>query len=125
MSVALTTTYWKIKAIKKRIKIVQGSQGAGKNVAIAIIFLQDCIERQPEVSTVMSDTYPNLKDGAIRDFENVFRWAGLNWDKYYNKNERELRYKGHLIQFRYINDSIKNPTMHFRRRKNRAPELKR
>ena len=102
-----TSTYYKIRRIKSKIKVVQGGQGAGKNVAIAQILLEDC-KRDKDTTTVMSDTYDNLKDGAIADFKMLYDSAGLNWDRDYNKTDHDLHHQGGVIQFRYISDTKKH-----------------
>ena len=52
----------------------------------------------------MSDTYDNLKDGAIADFKMLYDAAGLSWDTDYNKTDHDLHHQGGVIQFRYISD---------------------
>ena len=101
-----TSTYYKIRKIKSKIKVIQGGQGAGKNIAIAQILLEDC-SRDKDITTVMSDTYDNLKDGAISDFKMLYENMGLNWERDYNKTDHDLRHNGGLIQFRYISDTKK------------------
>ena len=65
------STYHKIKQIKAKIKVIQGGQGAGKNVSIAQILMEKANEKK-RLITVMTDTYDNLKDGAIKDFKDQF-----------------------------------------------------
>ena len=103
----LTTTYHKIKAMTTRIKVVQGGQGAGKNYAIGIILFERMISDPPFIATVMTDTYDNLKDGAIQDFENIFNAAGYDLKDYYNKSTKDIHFLGSVIQFRYISDNKK------------------
>lgn len=98
-----TSTYYKIRRLKSKIKVIQGGQGAGKNIAIAQILLEDCA-RDKDITTVMSDTYDNLKDGAIADFKMLYESAGLNWESDYNKTDHDLHHQGGIIQFRYISD---------------------
>jgi len=98
-----TSTYYKIRKIKSKIRVVQGGQGAGKNIAIAQILLEDCAKDR-DITTVMSDTYDNLKDGAIADFKMLYEAAGLNWDRDFNKTDHDLKHQGGVIQFRYISD---------------------
>jgi Phage terminase large subunit len=98
-----TSTYYKIRRIKSKIKVVQGGQGAGKNIAIAQILLEDCA-KDKDIATVMSDTYDNLKDGAIADFKMLYDSMDLDWDKDYNKTDHDLHHHGGTIQFRYISD---------------------
>ena len=91
----------------KKIKVVQGSQGAGKNVSIAQILMEEA-NANKYLITVMTDTYDNLKDGAIKDFKNQFDDAGLDWDKCYNKSSHDLIIGQSEIQFRYISDVKKS-----------------
>lgn len=98
-----TSTYYKIRQLKSKIKVIQGGQGAGKNIAIAQILLEDCA-RDKDITTVMSDTYDNLKDGAIADFKMLYDAAGLSWANDYNKTDHDLKHCGGIIQFRYISD---------------------
>ena len=101
--ISRTSTYYKIRDIKAKIKVVQGGQGAGKNISIAQILLEDC-QRDKDITTVMSNTYDNLKDGAIADFKFLYDEMGLDWDRDYNKTEHNLFHCGGVIQFRYISD---------------------
>lgn len=107
MSIKLTSAYWKIKEMQSRIKCIQGGMGAGKNMSIAIIWFEKMMAGSNEFCTIMTDTYDNLKDGAIKDFRFVFEKAGLDFDDYYNKNDRELTFKNSIVQFRHISDSRK------------------
>ena len=99
--IAFTTTHHKLLQIKARIKLIQGGQGAGKNYAIAIHLLsrQNC-----PVITVMTDTYGNLKDGILTDYEHIFKENGLNFYNFYNQQDKILFWGDSKIQFRYLAD---------------------
>lgn len=101
--VPLTTTYYKISALTKPIKLIQGGQGAGKNIGIAIWLAERMLE-QPLIVTVMTDTYDNLKDGIILDYENIFSWTGLAFNDYYNKQDKVFFWGDSKMQFRYLAD---------------------
>ncbi|MDH5570376.1 MAG: phage terminase large subunit [Gammaproteobacteria bacterium] len=111
-----TTTYYKIRRMTKKIKVVQGGQGAGKNVSIADILFEDTVKEKC-ITTVVSDTYDNLKDGAIADFEKLYEGMGLDWSKDYNKSSKDLTHDGGTIQFRYISDVKKQAGKSKRRQK--------
>ena len=96
-----TTTYHKIREVKERIVVAQGSQGAGKNWAIEDILWED-IEGTDKIATILSDTYPNLKDGPIQDYKRMFHNNGMIFSDYYNAQEKELKLLGGTIQFRYV-----------------------
>lgn len=100
------STYHKIKQIKSKIKVIQGGQSSSKNISIAQILIEKANEKK-RLITVMTDTYDNLKDGAIEDFKNLFYDSGLDWDKSYNKTDKDLKIGLSVIQFRYISDTKK------------------
>ena len=102
-----TSTYYKIRHLKKKIKVVQGGQGAGKTFAICQILIEDLL-KEKQVTTIVADTYDNLKDGAIKDCEYIFECSDgvLDWNKCYNKSSHEITLpNGSKIQFRYISDN--------------------
>ncbi len=99
-----TTTYYKIRDMKAKICVVQGGQGAGKNFGIAQILKEEA-EKEPLLITIMSDTYDNLKDGAILDFKNLWADSGLIWDNDYHGTDKNLTHHNSVIQFRYISDT--------------------
>ena len=80
---------------------MQGGQGSGNNWDCALYLLerQDC-----RIITIMSDTYSNLKDGIITDYEAIFQWSGLNFYDFFNKAEMTLTWGKSKIQFRYLHD---------------------
>lgn len=110
MPVAYTTTYHKIKELEElddiNIYIIQGGQGAGKNIAIALRLLERA-EDEPDLNTItiLTDTYPNLKDGAISDFEFIFREWGYDFNDYFNKQNMTCTWFGTKIQFRHADNN--------------------
>ena len=82
------STYYKIKKLTRKIKVIQGGQGAGKNVSIVQILIEKALDKK-RLITVMTDTYDNLKDGAIADFKEQFAASGLDWDDSYNKTDKD------------------------------------
>lgn len=63
-----TTALQKIRAMKKRIRVVQGGTSAGKTFDILLDELNEAILQKGILTTIMSDTMPNLRHGAMRDF---------------------------------------------------------
>ena len=99
-----TSTFYRIRNMTAKIKVVQGGQGASKNVSICQILMEKALEKK-RLITVMTDTYDNLKDGAINDFKNQYEASGvLDWDSCYNKTDKDLKCGRSIIQFRYISD---------------------
>ena len=99
----VTDSFRKIEAMETPIKVIQGGQGAGKNYAIAQLLILEGIASRKTI-TVVTDTYPNLIDGAIKDFENIYESLGWDFGKLFNKSAKDLKCNESLIQFRYVND---------------------
>ena len=82
----LTTAINKIKNQKKRIRIIQGGTAAGKTIGI-IGYLIDQAQRdkKPSLTSIISESFPHLKKGAIRDFiyilETTNRFNDNSWNK--------------------------------------------
>ena len=69
---SITTATRKIAALKNRIKIVQGGTSAGKTIGILQVLIDKAQrDKEPRVTSVVSETFPHLKKGAIRDFTNI------------------------------------------------------
>lgn len=111
MPLAYTTTYHKIRELEEKegvdTYLLQGGQGAGKNGAMAVRILERAEDEDifRNTITIMTDTYENLKDGAISDFEFVFQEWGMNFYDYYNKQNKTLTWFDVNIQFRYLDDN--------------------
>jgi phage terminase large subunit len=67
-----TTTLKKTLALKKRIRALQGGTSSGKTIAILEILI-DMAQRDetPTLTSVVSESFPHLKRGAMRDFLNI------------------------------------------------------
>lgn len=102
-----TTCYHKIRAMTKRLKLVQGGQGAGKNWGIQQILLEKALEKR-RIITIVTNTFRNLEDGAVQDYRSMFFAGGLNFKDYYNSQRGNLHWGQSQIQFRYVADNIKD-----------------
>lgn len=86
-----TTAINKIRAMKKRIKVVQGGTSAGKTYAIIPILIDRACKEVNLKITVVAETLPAVKEGALDIFKQVMqntnRWIESNW------NASSLTYK--------------------------------
>jgi phage terminase large subunit len=78
-----TTAINKILALKKRKKVIQGGTSAGKTFGILPILI-DIAAKAPELEiSVVSETIPHLRKGAMKDFINIMkiigRWQADHW----------------------------------------------
>ena len=64
-----TTAYLRIRKTKKRIRIIQGGTAAGKTVAIVMYLIMKALtDRKPTLTSIVSESFPHLKRGVMRDF---------------------------------------------------------
>ena len=86
MAYSITSATKKIHALKKRIRVIQGGTSASKTISI-LLWLIDNAQRKhasKELISVVSESIPHLKRGAIRDFKNIMQeqryWKEENWN---------------------------------------------
>jgi len=75
----------KIKELKKRIRAVQGGSSASKTISILLYLIAYAqTDKRPTVTSVVSESIPHLKRGAMRDFKNIMEthhyWKASNWN---------------------------------------------
>lgn len=80
----LTTATKKIARLKKRIRIIQGGTSAGKTISILLLLIDMAqSDKSPTLTSVVAESIPHLKRGAMRDFKNIMRehryWKEDNW----------------------------------------------
>lgn len=63
-----TTALERIRAMSARIRVVQGGTSAGKTIAILLDELNEAILQPGILTSIVTDTLPNLRRGAMRDF---------------------------------------------------------
>lgn len=73
MSYIRTTATDKILNLKKRIRGVSGGTSASKTISILMWVIQYAQTYPGKTISVVSETFPHLKRGAIRDFLNIMQ----------------------------------------------------
>ena len=67
-----TTAYQKIEKTRKRIRIIQGGTAAGKTIGIIMYLIMRALhDEKPTLTSIVSESFPHLKRGAIRDFLSI------------------------------------------------------
>lgn len=93
---------------KARTKINQGGTSSGKTYAIEQVIFMRLIE-EPLIATVVGQDIPNLKKGALRDFQDRILGSNPWMNEYiesYNKSERVYRFKnGSVMEFSSYQDA--------------------
>lgn len=71
--------------MRSRKKVIQGGTSAGKTIAILCILINDAINNPGLEISVVSETFPHLRKGAIRDFKKIMqihnRWLRSRWNQ--------------------------------------------
>lgn len=82
-----TTAQGKIAALRKRVRVVQGGTSSSKTFSIIPLLIQYAIDNKGVEISIVSESVPHLKRGAMRDFEKIMVWTG-NWvDARMNRSE--------------------------------------
>lgn len=74
--------------MSKRIRAIQGGTSAGKTIG-TIEVLIDLAQRDetPTITSIVSESFPHLKRGAILDFLSILQQQGYFQDKRWNKTD--------------------------------------
>ena len=90
----------KILACKKRLRVIQGGSSAGKTIAILLIFIDRAQSEKGKLFSIVSETLPHLKKGAIRDFLNIMEGHGYYNDNNWNRTDYIYTFEtGSKIEF--------------------------
>ena len=103
-----TTAINKIIKLKKRVKIIQGGTSAGKTFGILPILIDKATKNSNIEISVVAESIPHLRRGALKDFLNIMKWTGRYFEQRFNKSF--LRYdfaNGSYIEFFSADDSSK------------------
>lgn len=88
MTYQLTTATTKLLKLNRRLRFVCGGTSAGKTISILQIFIDKCqSDRSAKLRSVVSESFPHLKRGAMRDFLNIMQEHGYFNDKQWNKSD--------------------------------------
>ena len=121
MDFKYTTAISRIRRMTARKKVIQGGTSAGKTLAILAVLIDIAAKKKTEIS-VVSESIPHLRRGAIKDFAKVMQWTGRwvadRWNKtlltYHFANgsiieffsaDSEARLRGARRQVVYINEA--------------------
>ena len=80
-----TTALERIREMSARIRVVQGGTSAGKTIAILLDELNEAILQPGILTSIVTDTLPNLRRGAMRDFLRIATATNIlsvaDWNK--------------------------------------------
>ena len=96
-----TTATKKILALKKRIRAIQGGTSASKTISVLLILIAKAqSDKAPTLTSIVSESFPHLKRGAMRDFLNIMQDHKYFDDSLWNKSDYTYTFEtGSKIEF--------------------------
>lgn len=95
-----TTATRRLLSLNKRIRIVAGGTSAGKTISILQILIDYAQSTNGELISVVSESFPHLRKGAMRDFLNIMSAQGYFKDERWSKTEHSYTFEtGSVIEF--------------------------
>lgn len=95
-----TTAQAKIAALRKRIRIVQGGTSSSKTFSILPLLINYAITKPRSEISVVAESIPHLKRGAIKDFLKILVWTNNYKDDFFNRSSLKYTFpNGSYIEF--------------------------
>ena len=95
-----TTAQSKIAKLRKRIRIVQGGTSSSKTFSILPLLITYAIQVPRSEISIVSESIPHLKRGAIKDFINILIMTDNYKDSSFNKSDLKYKFSnGSYIEF--------------------------
>ena len=86
MEFIVTTAIKRLAKMRKRIKVVPGGTSAGKTFGIIPILINKAITTPGLEISVVSESVPHLRKGALKDFLKIMRATNRFRDECYNRS---------------------------------------
>jgi len=100
MAFEVTTALNKMLALSKRVRVIQGGTSAGKTYGIVPILIDIAIGYPKSEISVVSETLPHLRKGAMRDFLKIMEETGRFVPDHWNKSTSTYNFtNGSYIEF--------------------------
>lgn len=104
-----TTATRKVASLSKRIRAVQGGTSASKTVSIILLLIHLAqSDKKPTITSIVSESFPHLKRGAIRDFLAIMEAHGYFKETRWNRTDYIYTFEtGSKIEFFSADQSAK------------------
>jgi phage terminase large subunit len=103
-----TTATNKVLELKNRVKIIQGGTSASKTYSILAVLINKAVSNPSLEISVVAETIPHLRRGALKDFIKILKWTNRFNDKQFNKSLLTYEFRnGSIIEFFSADDSSK------------------
>lgn len=96
-----TTATKKIKGTSKRIRAIAGGTSASKTISILLYLIAKAqSDKTPTLTSVVSESFPHLRRGAMRDFLNIMQEHGYYNDDLWSKTDYTYTFEtGSKLEF--------------------------
>jgi len=95
-----TTAINKLLKLTKRKRVIQGGTWAGKTYGIIPIIIDHCAKNKGESYTIVAESIPALKKGALKDFIEIMKITNRWIEDNYNMTDRKYTFSnGSYIEF--------------------------
>ena len=95
-----TTAVNKLRELKQRTKIIRGGSSAGKTIAILCILIDYAIRNKNKEISVVAESIPHLRRGALKDFLSIMRGVNRYKEKQFNRSTLKYEFvSGSYIEF--------------------------
>ncbi|BAQ92856.1 phage terminase, large subunit, PBSX family (TIGR01547) [uncultured Mediterranean phage uvMED] len=95
-----TTAIRKLHALQKRKKVIQGGTSAGKTFGILPLLIDKAIRTPMLEISVVSESIPHLRRGAMKDFLKILMMTGRYRDAQWNRSALKYTFtNGSYIEF--------------------------
>lgn len=101
MKYQATTATKKVLALKKRIRAISGGTSASKTISILLVLINAAQrDTTPTLTSIVSESFPHLKRGVMRDFLNIMEGHGYFNDELWNKTDFTYTFEtGSKVEF--------------------------
>jgi phage terminase large subunit len=100
MEFIVTTAIKKLLRLNKRIKVIRGGTSAGKTFGILPLLIDKAIKEPNLEISVVSESIPHLRRGALKDFLKIIMALGRYNDNQFNKSTLKYTFtNGSYIEF--------------------------
>jgi phage terminase large subunit len=95
-----TTAQRKISKLRKRVRVIQGGSSSSKTFTIIPLLITYAIQVPNSEISIVSESIPHLRRGAIRDFIKIMQWTSNFTDANWNKSSLTYTFNnGSYIEF--------------------------
>lgn len=97
----ITTATKKVAKMSKRIRAIQGGTSASKTISVLLNLINLCqSDKKPTLTSIVSESFPHLKRGVMRDFLLIMTEHGYYKEDLWNKTDFTYNFEtGSKLEF--------------------------